>query len=380
MCQKALKICITIKDSHYRNPFYLQSFLYLARIYLLLNDATHYLKLTQMKLKIFKSLFIFLLITGSVSLVFAWGQWGHKHISRAAVFSLPAPMQVFFYNHIDFITEGAVVPDLRRALIGDKNESPRHFIDVEDFKIPLDSFPKTSDEAFKKFGAASLNKTGYVPWYIQTLTEKLTNAFKKRNKSEILFLAADLSHYIADASQPLHTSSNYDGQLTGQKGVHALWESRIPQMFGSAYDFKTAPAKYIKDIPAKTLEIIEQSHALVDTILAKDKEVRERFTKDNMYKKDSSGKLVMFYNSPVYSDEYAREFNAALDGMIENQLRISIYNVACFWYTAWVNAGSPDLISLDDPHLTKQNKKNYKIELKAWQNGKLLNLANGSDE
>jgi hypothetical protein len=333
-----------------------------------------------MKSKILKTGLIVLLIAGSVSIAFAWGQWGHKHISRAAVFALPSPMQVFFYNHIDFITEGAVVPDLRRALIDDKNESPRHYIDVEDFKIPLDSFPKTTGEAFKKYGKDFLNKTGYVPWYIQTLTEKLTNAFKKRNKSEILFLTADLSHYVADASQPLHTSSNYDGQLTGQKGIHALWESRLPQMFGDAYNFKTAPAKYIEDIPAKTMEIVAQSHALVDTILAKDKVVRDRFTKDNMYEKDSSGNTVMFYSSPVYSKEYAREFNAALDGMIEHQLRISIYNVACFWYTAWVNAGKPDLISLDDPHLTKQNKKNYKLEKNAWEKGKILNLSNGPDE
>jgi hypothetical protein len=90
-----------------------------------------------MKSKILRISFLFLLISGSITLAFAWGQWGHKHISRAAVFALPQGMQKFFYNHIDFITEGAVVPDLRRALISDKNEPPRHFIDVEDFKIPI---------------------------------------------------------------------------------------------------------------------------------------------------------------------------------------------------------------------------------------------------
>ena len=289
-------------------------------------------------------------------------------------------MRTFFYNHIDYITEGAVVPDLRRAIINDKNESPRHFIDIEDFKTPLDSFPKTSDEAFEKYGSAFLNKTGYLPWYIQTLTEKLTKAFKKGNKSEILFIATDLSHYIGDANQPLHTSSNYDGQLTHQKGVHALWESALPQMFGSSYNFKTAPAKYISDIPAETWRIIQQSHSLVDTILAKDKEVRSRFTQDDMYKKDSNGKTVMFYNSPVFSDEYATQFNEALNGMIQRQLRSSIYDVACFWYTAWVDAGKPNLISLDDPHLTKQNSKNYKLELKAWEKGKNLNLSNPKPE
>ena len=333
-----------------------------------------------MKSKILKIIFLFLLINGSITLAFAWGQWGHKHISRAAVFTLPQGMQKFFYNHIDFITEGAVVPDLRRALISDKNEPPRHFIDVEDFKIPISEFPKTSKEAFEKYDSAFLNKSGYLPWYIQDLTKKLTDAFKKRNKSEILFLAADLSHYIGDANQPLHATSNYNGQLTNQKGVHSLWESTLPQMFADSYTFKTQRAQYIADVPAATLNIIARSHALVDTILAAEKEVRSRFTHDNMYKRDSSGKTVMFYNSPVFSDEYAGQFNTALNGMIQKQLLLSIHDVASFWYTAWVDAGSPDLISLDDPHLTKENKKNYKRELKAWQKGKILNLSSAAPE
>ena len=329
-----------------------------------------------MKVRVLQVLFIFLFLLASVSLVFAWGRWGHKHISRAAVFALPENMQKFYYNHIDFITESAVIPDLRRAIINDKNESPRHYIDIEDFgKISFNSFPKTTREAFAKYDSTFLNKTGYLPWYIQTLTEKLTVAFKKRNKSEILFISSELSHYIADAHQPLHTTTNYDGQLTNQKGVHSLWESFIPQKFGNAWNFKTDTARYIGDIAAETWRIIKQSHSLVQPLLAAEKKVRNSFSKNNIYKKDASGKTVMFYNSPVFSDAYAKQFHIALNGMIEQQLRRSIYEVACFWYTAWVNAGKPDLISLDDPHLTKQNSKNYKIELKAWEKGKILNLS-----
>ncbi|HSN09762.1 MAG TPA: zinc dependent phospholipase C family protein, partial [Hanamia sp.] len=261
-----------------------------------------------MKTKILKIVFLFLLISGSITLAFAWGQWGHKHISRAAVFALPAPMQKFYYNHIDFITEGSVVPDLRRGLLNDRNEPPRHYIDVENFKIPLNSFPKTSKEAFEKYDSSFLNRNGYLPWYIDDLTDKLTNAFKKRDKSGILFLSTELSHYVADAHMPLHTSSNYNGQLTGQKGVHSLWESTLPDMFGGSYNFKTPQAKYIENIPDETFKMIEQSHSLVDTLLAKEKEVRSRFTEENRYKRDSSGNVVKFYNSPVFSDEYAKQF------------------------------------------------------------------------
>ncbi len=328
-----------------------------------------------MKTKIFLCIFILILVAGSTGLLFAWGAWGHKHINRASVFALPESMQKFYYNHIDFITEGSVIPDLRRGILNDKAESPRHYIDIEDFKIPIEAFPKTAKEAYARYDSAFLNKTGYLPWYIQNLTEKLTQAFTKRSKSEILFISAELGHYVADAHMPLHTASNHDGQLTNQKGVHALWESRLPEMFGEQYNFKTEPAKYITDIAAETWRIIAQSHSLVDTLLTIEKNVRKKFTKDNMYKKDSTGKTIMFYNSPVFSDEYAIQFHTSLNGMVERQMRLSIYDVASYWYTAWVNGGSPDILSLDDKHLTLENRKNFKRESKAWNKGKLLNLS-----
>jgi hypothetical protein len=179
---------------------------------------------------------------------------------------------------------------------------------------------------------------------------------------------------------PLHTSTNYNGQLTGQKGIHSLWESALPETFGGSYNFRTPTAKYIENIPDETFKMIGQSHSLIDKLLADEKKVRSHFTEGNMYKKDSAGNLIKFYNSPVFSDEYEKEFNTTLGGMVEHQLQLSIYDVASYWYTAWVNAGKPDLTSLDDPHLTKQNKKNYKRELKAWNKGKILNLSNGEKE
>lgn len=327
-------------------------------------------------MKYLKILSLFFLATCSVILAFSWGAWGHKHINRAAVFALPAPMQAFYYNHIDYITESAVIPDLRRPLLNDKSEGPRHYIDIEDFgKMPLSDFPKTTAEAYKKYDSAFLYKTGYLPWYIQNMTQKLTDAFRKKNKSEILFLSGELAHYVGDAHMPLHTSSNHNGQLTGQTGVHALWESLLPQMFGDAYNFRTPPAKYFSDITTATWQMIAQSHALVDTVLKAEMSVRNKIPLAERYKMDSVGKPVLFYNSPVYSDEYALQFHNALNGMVEKQLRLSITDVASYWYTAWVNAGSPNLISLDDPHLTRQNRKNYRKELKAWNHGKLLNLS-----
>ena len=330
-----------------------------------------------MKSNIIKASFAFILVTGTINLLFAWGVWGHKHINRAAVFALPDSMRIFYYNHIDFITEAAVVPDLRRGLLNEKDEPPRHYIDLEDFgNVPLASLPKTPKEAYEKYDSNFLNKHGYLPWYIQILEEKLTAAFKKKSKPEILFLSSEMGHYIGDAHMPLHTSSNYNGQFTNQKGVHALWESQIPEMIGNSYNFKTGAAKYITDIPNETWQIIAQTHSLADTLLAAEKKTRDSFDKDKMYKKDAAGNNILQYNQPVFSDEYVKQFSNSMQGMVERQLRLSIQDVADYWYTAWINAGSPDILLLDDTHLTSQNHKNYKQEYKAWNKGKLLNLSN----
>ncbi|MDB5199054.1 MAG: Nuclease [Chitinophagaceae bacterium] len=333
-----------------------------------------------MKRKISIAFITLILITGSITLLYAWGSWGHKHINRSAVFALPEEMRIFYYDHIDFITEGAVVPDLRRALLNDKAEPARHFIDIEDFGVKADALPRTVKDAYAKYDSAFLQKSGYLPWYMQSLMDRLTLAFSRKNKSEIIFLSAELGHYMGDAHVPLHTSSNYDGQLTNQKGIHSFWESRLPETFGGTYNFYTGDAKYIDDIISEIWRIIKQSHLAADTVLAAEKQLRANFPKDDLYKKDSAGKPLMRFNQPVLSDAYAAKYHEVLNGMVERQMRLAAIDLSNFWYTAWVNGGKPNLTDMDDPDLVKQNKKSYKRELKAWQKGRLVNLKTAEKE
>ena len=54
--------------------------------------------------------------------------------------------------------------------------------------------------------------------------------------------AVDLAHYISDLHVPLHTSGNYDGKQTAQNGIHALWETQLPEAFMANYNlFPTGP-------------------------------------------------------------------------------------------------------------------------------------------
>jgi hypothetical protein len=305
----------------------------------------------------------------------SWGVWGHQHINKAAVFALPDEMALFYYNHIDFITEESVVPDIRKHTYNFKSEGPRHYIDIEDFEKPIDSLPLTPKDASKAYSESLLEKNGSLPWYIQDIMTKLTTAFKNGRKTEILVLSADLGHYLGDAHMPLHTSSNYDGQMTAQSGIHALWESQLPEEFGNDYNFFTRNASFVEDVPAEVWNIIKHSHQLADTVLATEKKLSESFNGDGIYVTGDDGKVIKNkFNQPVHSHAYALAYHKALNGMVESQLRASITATADFWYTAWVTAGKPDLTKMDDPDLTKMNHENYLNDLNAWKKGKLLRL------
>lgn len=315
-------------------------------------------------------------------LLISWGSWGHKHISHAAVFALPTQMKLFFFNHIDFITEESVVPDVRKATMSDKTEGHKHYIDIEGFPITeIDSFPKTYADAKSKFGEKLLDEQGILPWHIAEMMEKLTKAFQNKDKSQILFLSGDLAHYIADANMPLHTSSNHDGQLTDQKGIHSFWESRIPELFGENYNFKVPTAEYLPNVAAATWSIIKNSHALVEPLLKADKTTKATFDPNKLYKKDANGALILSkYKQKIQSDEYATALHAALNGMVEKQMQHAITDVANFWYTAWVNAGKPNLDPLDSESLTDSNKKQLKKETKLLnKKGQLFGVASSKE-
>lgn len=327
-----------------------------------------------MKKRIFTYTAIVATSLGLLLMLSSWGMWGHQHINKSAIFALPDELRIFFYNHLDFVVEESNVPDLRKYTLSDRAENPRHYVDIEHFGT-IDSMPPSSKAAYAKYDNKLLQSSGILPWYIQDVMEKLTKSMQGKRKTEALFLAADLGHYLADAHMPLHTSSNHNGQLTNQHGIHAFWEAQLPEMFGKNYNVYTGEAKYIDDVSKETWRIIRHSHELVDTLLAKDRELRKTFPADKIFQKDADGKFVKNkFNQSVYTKEYAELYHKSLNGMIENQLRGAIAATANFWYTAWVNAGKPDLKALDDEGLTKRNRANYKKDIKAWEKGKLTLL------
>lgn len=305
-------------------------------------------------------------------IVISWGVWGHERINRAAVFALPEPLRSYFYHYIDYLTYEASVPDLRKYVLQDKNESQKHFLDIENFG-GFENLPKDYNDAEKKFGKDFLNNNGILYWHLKITFEKLTEAFKKQRINEILFIAADFGHYIADAHMPFHVTANYNGQLTGHKGIHGLWESLIPEKFGYGYNFYVGEAKYIENIDEEILKILKHSNSLVDSALkAYDLAAKEV---KNIYKTDKDGNIMKnSYGEYLYTDEFIVKFNYYLNGMVEKQLKESVVAVSSFWYTAWVNAGKPDLSKFISSTFDKINFKKLKKELKYYKKGALIAL------
>ena len=273
---------------------------------------------------------------GAVITLLAWGFWGHQQINHAAVFTLPPDLFGFYKEHITFITEHAVDPDKRRY--SDPEEAAHHYIDLDRYgDHPLDSLPHRWDDAVAKFGEDSLKMHGIVPWHVMTMLYRLTKAFREHNRERILRYSADIGHYIGDAHVPLHCTKNYNGQLTGQHGIHGFWESRLPELFGDNYERITGTAVYLEHPSEVIWSVIRDSYAAKDSVLGIEKALSSAFPADKKYNyEERGGQLVR-----VYSKEYSAAFHTALNGMVERRLYGAIYTVGCFWYTAWVNAGMP---------------------------------------
>ncbi len=285
------------------------------------------------KLFLFPLFFCLPVVSGS------WGFFGHQWINSIAVYTLPPQMFGFFKANMGAIVSNAVKPDMRRYAVAE--EGARHFIDIDYYEksLPLDTIRCIWREAVDRFGEETLSEHGIGPWFVVRMKNSLTTAFSDRNEELIIKFASELGHYIADLHVPLHTTSNYNGQKTGQYGIHGLWESRLPELFLEGYDLFVDPAFYITDIDKFIWDQVEISHSLVDSVLKVEKEAETIAGKDNKYSFSKRGQKVV----RNYSEEYAEIYNRNLNNMVERRFRNAINAVGSVWFTAWVDAGQPEL-------------------------------------
>lgn len=279
-------------------------------------------------------------LMGTFLLFSNWGFFAHERINRLAVFTLPPEMIGFYKKNIRYITEASVNPDRRR--FSSVDEAPRHYIDLDHYgDSALYKMPRYWQAAVQKYSEDTLKAYGIVPWHINRMYYSLKEAFLIRDPERILKISAELGHYIADAHVPLHTTENYNGQLTGQEGIHAFWESRLPELFSDDFDYFVGKAEYISNPQAAAWNAIQSAHLTVDSVLTGEKKLSEKMA-DKKYSFETKGRQTV----KVFSQQYAKAYYLLLNGMVERQMRASIKLIGDIWVTAWIDGGQPDLKSL----------------------------------
>lgn len=272
------------------------------------------------------------------ALVWGWGTWAHKEITRQAITLLPAPLSSFFNGRSAYLVEHSVDPDLVRRQ--DTLEQFNHYIDIDHYgAYPFAELPRKYKEAVAKYTLDSLRTYGLLPWKIAEFTDRLSEAMKSGDAEKILHYASFLEHYVEDAFVPLHATLNYDGQLSGQKGIHRRFESEIPERFGAAYEYSFSDSlEVIRDPLGFAFSSILQSALLADSVLEADRVARDQIGDAAVIVKEKRGHRV-----DEYTSAYFLAFNHQLRDIPRRRMEAAAIAVARYWYTAWKNAGEPAL-------------------------------------
>ncbi|MCU0417695.1 MAG: zinc dependent phospholipase C family protein [Cytophagaceae bacterium] len=280
----------------------------------------------------------------------SWGFFAHKEINKIAVYSLPPELGSFYKKHVHFITDHAVDPDKRRYIL--PQEAPKHYWDKEFYtdSILYRSTPIPYHQAVNRYSLDSIHRHGSLPWNLTYLILQLTQAFREKEVSRIIKLSSDIGHYVGDLHVPLHTTKNYNGQLTHQQGIHGLWESRLPEIYQETYFYYVQKPDYIINKEKAVWDALRASNQAVDSVLSFERKVAlslpaaQHFTYE-----ERNGSTIR-----TYSRVFCQKYHVLLNGMVERRLQASVYLLASIWYSAWMDAGSPDLNPQEGVHLTPE--------------------------
>ena len=255
---------------------------------------------------------------------YGWGDTGHHIVNGLAADSVPAgPLREFFKQHRSYLVEHAVDPDLWRDK--DPQEGYHHFIDIDRYgPAPYLNLPRSLADAEEKFGIDMVVKTGLLPWSVQDWYVRLVDAMRRNDTSAALMDAAILGHYAGDAHVPFHAVENYDGQLTGQKGIHARWESDMVNNYVHAETLKPFPVRYIDNPVSATIGWATEGALMVPGILDAEKTVHDQ-------------------SPDVTSTAYRDAFWQATGAGVQQRLEQAAGDLASLWYSAWIVAGQPKL-------------------------------------
>ncbi len=204
---------------------------------------------------------IFSALFFNASTALAWGGRGHHTICDAATFLVKNDeLRAFLTQRPQMMGHLCNVPDIYwKSLSGVVISigSPTHYIDPEVLGLPIDQVPldfaKIITDYTGKIDATSKDRKiidipselGSIWWRVDDLQKmavqlgdkiKAVPAPANRNEEQndnleynkliyqYFIITGVMGHYVGDSSQPLHSSSNYDGWDNGHGGLHSFYE------------------------------------------------------------------------------------------------------------------------------------------------------------
>lgn len=254
----------------------------------------------------------------------AWGPRGHELVNEYAPATLPPELRSFYAAHREWLVANASAPD--EWINTDLTEPPHHFMDMEVYAKKFEQMPRTREEAVEMAGKDFVAASGDLLWWLPHATRELARAMRARDQEQILRWSVAVAHYAADICQPLHTTENYDGQLTQQPGLHARFETQTVNQVAGFLKLEPAPARPLADVYNSVFAQVARSYRLLPPILEADKQAKAA--------------------DPAFGPTYTALMNARLRGLIQGQLAAGATLTGSLWLTAWEEAGRPDLAAL----------------------------------
>jgi len=260
----------------------------------------------------------------------AWGLPVHRYITGQAIGLLPDAIRPIYERRRPFVVEHSIDPDLWRSA-GFEEEPPRHYLDLDAYgPYPFVALPRDYQQAVARHGEATVKKNGTLPWRVAEMYARLVHSFREvRDRpspwalEQAMFYSAVLAHYVADAHVPLHAVLNYDGQLTGQHGVHSRFETELFLRYRDRLRLEPAPLPPVRDPAGFVFDTLLDGFTKAAPLLEADRRA--------------------IGDGEVYDNAYFDRFLRDVRPMLEEQLSRAMGGVAAVIAGAWEEAGRPEL-------------------------------------
>ncbi|MEE2877280.1 MAG: hypothetical protein VX822_05830 [Candidatus Neomarinimicrobiota bacterium] len=267
---------------------------------------------------------------------FGWGYSAHRIVNRQAVGLLDSPLGEYFNRHINYLSEHAIDPDLWR---NDKeaypDEAHGHYFDADLYAAyPFRNIPRRWEEAVRKYGEKNLKGWGTAPWRIEQFYDKLVMEFKEGKWTEARLTAAALAHYVSDIHVPFHTVQNYNGQLTGNKGVHKRWEADMVEQYFLDAARPEGPLEKEADPVEMAFVIVEESFPGLERILKAETRARQTVPEE-------SRDIIANWDKSMQGTEYIKILYEETGELAIARMKAASLRVASYWQWAWMEAGRP---------------------------------------